>query len=180
MERVLKKFRELKANIELCNKLISSHQKEYLRKRIRFIKFMFEGNNEVASYKKAGICKTTANKILHIIVEKGVEEISKSKVLKKTYLISEEKAEEIIKMVETESPINYGYTQNIFTGEITAEVIQQKYGIKISRDAVYDLFHRYGLSYHKGHRDYIEADKEKQKEYQKSLKKNWQTKKKTK
>ena len=175
MQMLIVEFKKLIPNIDLCNKLIRSNQKEYIRKRLRFIKFIFEGKTETEAYKEAGLCKATANKILHIMlllgVEKGLLKLAEPKKTNRKFLLTDEQSEEIIEMIKTQSPTDYGYIKNVFTGEITAEIIKQKYGISVSKDFVYDLFHRKELSYHKAHRDYIDADKNKQKKYQDSLKK---------
>lgn len=176
MLSILEQFRELSHNNKLCKKLIRRNQKEYIRKRLYFIKLLWSGKSEVSAYTKVNMCKATANKCLHIIVslgiDKGLKKLAEQKVVKKGFKLSEEQAKETILMVETQSPRDYNYDKNIFTGKVIAEIIMEKYGIKVSTDLVYDLLHRYDFSYHKAHRDYLEADKNKQSAYQETLKKN--------
>jgi transposase len=181
MSKILEQFRELTPNIELCKKLIITHQKEYLRKRLRLIELLWEGKTETEAYKKVRLCRETANKCLHVIVDNGVEKglkiLSEQKEVKRDFKLSEDQSKEIILMLETQTPRDYEYDKSIFTGEIIAEIIEKKYGIKVSTSLVYDLLHRHDFSYHKAHRDYIEADKEKQSAYQETLKKTWKTRK---
>lgn len=181
MLSLLEQFRELPRNRKLCKKLIRNHQEEYLRKRLKFIQLLWSNKTEVSAYTKVNMCKTTANKCLHIIVSLGVDEglkkLAKNKKVKKDFKLSDEQSKEIILMVETQSPKDYGYDKNIFTGKVILEVIMEKYGIKVSPDLVYDLLHRHGFTYHKAHRDYLEANKNKQSVYQETLKKNWKIKK---
>ena len=184
MPNLLEQFNELLPNVKLCEKLITTHQKEYLRKRLRFINFLWEGKTEKEAYMEAKICKTSANNCLHTMVSLGVEEglkkLSTPKESKRAFMLSEEQMQEIITMLETETPRNYGFERNIFTGEIIAEIIFNKYSVDISIDFVYDMLHRNNYSYHKAHRDYLEADPVKQKKYQETLKKNWKAEPKTK
>ena len=49
-------------------------------------------------------------------------------------------------MLEKQTPGEYGYDKNIFTGEIIAEIIMEKYEISVSRDFVYDMLHRNNFS----------------------------------
>jgi transposase len=175
MSNILEQFYQLVPDENLCEKLIRSHQKEYLRKRLRFIKNLWEGKTEKEAYKKAKISKTTANRCLHKIVKlgiaEGLKELSTPKESKRDFLLSEEQMQEVIIMLETETPRNYDYERNIFTGEIIAEIIFKKYSIKVSTDFVYDMLHRNKYSYHKAHRDYLEADPIKQEKFQETVKK---------
>jgi len=184
MSYLLDEFKALSANIELCKKLIATHQKEYIRKRLRFILLLWYGKTETLACKEVNLCRETANKWLHVMVDNGVEEglkkLCEQKVLKRPFKLSDEQSQEVILIIETQSPKDYGFDKNIFTGEVIAEIIMKKFKIEVSIDLVYDLLHRYGFSYHRAHRDYIEANKSKQSAYQETLKKNWKTKKKMK
>ena len=81
---LLNEFESHTPNMELCKKMIMKNQKEYIRKRLRFIKYLWEGKTEIEAYTEVKICKATANKLLHTIVSLGVDEglIEISKVKK--------------------------------------------------------------------------------------------------
>ena len=61
-------------------------------------------------------------------------------------------------MIEIQSPLDYGYDQHIFTGKIVVEIVKDTWGITITDQTVYNIFHRHDFSYQRGHRDYENAD----------------------
>ena len=73
-------------------------------------------------------------------------------------------------MLENETPNDYGYEQNIFTGKILVEIVQKKWQIKVSDQSIYNIFKRHGYSYQRGHRDYENADPAAQQAYIETLK----------
>jgi transposase len=154
---------------------MKNNQKEYIRKRLRLIKLLWDGKSEKEASEEVKLSKRIVNKILNTIVtlgvEKGLIEISKPKRMPKPRKLNPQQIEEVIKMVETETPRDYGYDKNIFTGAIIVEIIKDKYGISLSDQSVYNLLDKNNISYHKAHKDYIEADEILQKKYQESIKK---------
>ncbi len=69
-----KKFLELVPDYELLESLIKKNQKEYIRKRLRAIKLLWEGHTITEIKEKLDINKNTTDNWVKIIVENGVEE----------------------------------------------------------------------------------------------------------
>jgi hypothetical protein len=115
-------FRRLKPNQELLKKLWRRHQKEYIRRRLRAIKYLWEGMSHKEVIEKLSLDPSTLNNWLKTLIEYGVEEGLKVLVQPKT-LFKEGKLTlyqefYLLYIIDNYSPNNYGYYQNIFTTKI--------------------------------------------------------------
>jgi len=80
-------------------------------------------------------------------------------------------------MILEQKPIEYGIDRNIWTGEILSNVIKYRWNIELKSARIYEILAEFNLSYQKAHRDYANADKEQQKQFVSTLKKNWSAEK---
>ena len=96
--------------------------------------------------------------------------MTQSKKVKKSGKLSFEQQERLLYTLENEKPSDYGYEQNIFTGQILVEVVKKKWQIELTDQSIYNILHRQGFSYQRGHRDYDNADPLAQKAYALELK----------
>ena len=179
-----KAFYKLTPDFELIDQLIKNNPEEYIRKRLKAIRLLWEGRTKKEVMEKLDIHRTALQNWIRAVVDKGVEDgikyLSRKMRINKPCKLNTTQQEEIIQMVENESPHDYGYVNNVFTGDIIVRIIKQKYQIDVSDQLVYNMFKRHGFSYQKAHRDYENADPEKQKKYCELVKKNWTQKKKKK
>ena len=83
-----------------------------------------------------------------------------------------EQQQEIKEMVLNDRPTKYGIDREIWTGKIIVEVIKQRWGVDLKTSRIYEILDNLNLSHQKAHRDYDNADPEKQKKFVKVLKKN--------
>ncbi len=172
---VNKLFRKLIPNFELLKKLIRKNQKEYLRKRLRAIKMLWEGKSRREVEKQLRIDPSTLLAWLKIMVENGVEKglklLAKSKTVQRRGKLSLAQQLELLYIIEYQSPNDFGYYQNIFTAEILLELVNKLWRIKICDQTIYNILHHHRLSYQRGHRDYDNANREQELQYVKKLKK---------
>ena len=171
-----KKFMELSPDYELLDHLYKTHQKEYIRKRLKAIKLLWQGSSMQEIIKKLDIGINTIDNWVKIVVlygsKEGLNKLAEPMKIKKEGKLSKEQQSEIIEIVETQLPSEYGYEQNMFTGQILVEIIEEKYGIKVTDQTVYNLLHKNHYSYQKAHRDYANADKKNQSNFLNWFKKN--------
>lgn len=71
--------------------------------------------------------------------------------------------QELKEMLLSERPTDYGIERNLWTGKIICNVIQKKWGVELKDSRVYEILDELHLSHQKAHRDYANADKDKQK-----------------
>lgn len=179
-----RKFEKITPNFILLEDLYKKNTKEYIRRRLKAIKLLWNGYKKKEVIEKLDIHRTNLQKWFKAIVEKGVDDglnyLARTKKINKEKKLTKEEQNEIISILENKTPRDHGYDQYIFTGKILVEIIKKKYNKDVSDQTVYNLLHDNGLSYQKGHRDYENADSESQYNYCIKLKKNWIRKKKMK
>jgi transposase len=86
--------------------------------------------------------------------------------------LSQEQKQQLRSIIIEKTPTDYGFDRYIWTGEIICKLIQQEFDVELKDSRIYEILNELGLSHQKAHRDYDNADKDKQKEFQKTLKKN--------
>ena len=167
------KFEDLIPNWELLKKLCRKNQKEYIRRRLRAIKMLWNGYSRQDVMKKLDLDPSTLIIWIKTLVEYGVDDglrrLAKEKTLKRDGKLTQNQQRALIYMIEHQSPTDYGYMQNIFTAKILCEIVMKLWNIKISDQVIYNIFDRHNYSYQKAHRDYEHADPEKQREYANNL-----------
>ena len=166
------RFHEIELDMDLWQKLYYKHQKDYIRRRLSAIKHLHEGKSRLKVCTIMGCSYNTLNDWMDKYIEGGlntlVEAIKHTNVLQQ---LSPEQKQALKRMVLDQSPRTYGIARNIWTGDIIIEVILKRWDIALKRTRVYEILHELGLSYQRGHRDYINGDKEKQGEFVEGLKK---------
>lgn len=181
---LVKKFLELGENKPLLDKLQRRTQKEYLKKRLRIVELLWDRKTPKEIIEKINVRRTIIQQIMNQFVDKGVDEglkhLAQPAKRSRDGKLSLDQQSSIISMICNESPRDYGYVQNTFTGKILVEIIYKKYGVSITDQTVYNMLKKQGFSYQKAHRDYELADPKQQHEYCESIKKNWRANKKPK
>ena len=86
--------------------------------------------------------------------------------------LSFEQKVELKTIVLEQSPMDYGYDRYIWTGALIRDLIEKKWGVKFKKTRVYEILNQLGLSYQRAHRDYANADTDKQRAYIEKVKKN--------
>jgi transposase len=172
-------FAQLKPNFKLLNQLFKKQQKEYIRKRLKAIKSLWQGKSRQAVVEQLEIDRTSLLHWLHLLLEHGVEAglklLAQPKQVKKAGKLAAEQQASLIEILEQKKPSDYGYHQNIFTGKILVEVVKKEWQVQLSDQSIYNLLARQGFSYQRGHRDYVNADPLAQQAYGQELKKALQS-----
>jgi transposase len=162
-------FAQLRPNFKLLKQLFKKQQKEYIRQRLKAIKWLWQGQSRSEVVEKLGIDRTSLLNWLHVLLEYGVEAglklLAQTKKVQKSGKLKAEQQADLIDILEHQKPSDYGYEQNIFTGKILVEVVEKKWQVKLSDQSIYNLLDRHGFSYQRGHRDYDNADPLQQRAY---------------
>jgi transposase len=86
--------------------------------------------------------------------------------------LNPEQQRELKRMLQEQKPIDYGVDRYIWTGKIISTVIKQRWGIELKDSRIYEILDCLNLSHQKAHRDYANADQERQQQFVETLKKN--------
>jgi transposase len=171
-------FAQLQPDFKLLNQLFKKQQKEYIRQRLKAIKWLWQGKSRQAVVDKLEIDRTSLLNWLHILLKHGVEAglklLAQAKQVKKTGKLTAEQQLSLIDLLEHQKPSDYGYHQNIFTGKILVELVAKKWQVRLSDQTIYNVLERQDFSYQRGHRDYVNADPLAQQRYGLALQKTLQ------
>lgn len=167
-------FRVYDLDLNLWQKLYSTHQQEYLRKRLRSIKAVYEGQSRYQVCRSQGCSYNALTKWIDVVLLHGLEAlVVPIKHPKTPQRLSPEQKKELKRMILEQSPREYGIVRNLWTAEIMIEVIQSRWNVSLKSSRVYEILEELGLSYQRAHRDYAPPDKEAQKAFVEKVKKNW-------
>lgn len=79
--------------------------------------------------------------------------------------------QELKKIVIEQSPLDYGFNTDTWTGPIISEVIERRYEVSYKKAQVYNILKSLGLTYQKSKGFYPEANKNHQEKFKEDLKK---------
>ena len=85
--------------------------------------------------------------------------------------LSDHQKKQLRSLVINESPEDYGYNTDTWTGPLLIEWIKNHYHITYKRAHIYNILKSLGLSYQKGRGVYPEADKQEQEAFKEGVKK---------
>ncbi len=169
-------FDKLEQNMELLDELIKKNPEEYIRRRLKTIKHIWEGKSTAFIKEELSLHQTQFNERVKTLAllgtERGLRALAKKMTKKRGRKLNEDQQSGLRDILDNKKPYDFGYEGNVFTGKILVDIIQKEYNVNISDQGVYNLLKYMGYSYQKAHRDYEKADKEEQREYGEKLKKN--------
>lgn len=176
METKIQKFKALGKNEPLLQKYYQANQKEYIRKRFKAVKLLWEGKSQMSVAISIGCGYASLHRWTTALIENGMEEglkeLAKPRSFEKKQALDQSKKKTLKRIIVKKRPSDYGIDRQIWTAETIAAVIKKKWGIELKDSRIYEILDELGLSYQKAHRDYAEAETRSQKSFVKLLKKN--------
>ena len=85
--------------------------------------------------------------------------------------LTQEQLDELRKLLLHESPVNYGFNTETWTGPMIRDYIQKKFGVEYKKAQVYNIIKALGFTYQKGKGTYPEASQQAKDEFSEALKK---------
>lgn len=152
-------------DLELWQKLYNNTQQEYLRKRLRAIKYLYEGKMRPEIAKIIGCTYKTLTTWIDLFLNKGLEALVTPVKHNVKQRLSPQQKIELKEIIINKLPSDYGIDRNIWTGKIIAEVIYKQWSISYKLARIYEILYEIGLSHQRAHRDYINADSQQQKDF---------------
>ena len=113
---------------------------------------LLEENASVATIKSiTGYKRAVAVKIRKLYVKKGVEGIRSKRKKKYKALLTKNQKKQIIKMLNTQTPKDFGYSsENFWNTTMLGVVIKEKFGVEYkSKTSLYLIFKEAKFSFHK-------------------------------
>jgi len=172
MSNRTQKIRKQKLDLDLWQNFYYKHQQEYLRKRLLAIKYLWSGKTKVEVSNLLGCTDKTLATWIDKFLEGGLEMLTSPITHQVKQRLNPEQKQELLQIVLSERPTDYGIDRNIWTGKIIAQVISQKWSVFLKDSRIYEILEELNLSYQKAHRDYANSKPEQQKQFVKTLKKS--------
>jgi len=159
---IAKAFAVLTPDLELLATLRKKVQKEYLRKRLRAIKLLWQGRSRAAICAKLDIHRDSLLDWMKTLVTQGVAAGLRRLVTpKKTphpRKLPVAAQTELPRLLETTIPTERGYTQFIYTARLLVDWVKDQWEVEVSDQSIYNFLHQHHFSYQRAHRDYLNAD----------------------
>lgn len=167
---------ERQLDLNLWHKLYYKEQKQYKRQRLLAIKYLYEGKSRREVTKLLGCTYKTLTTWLDKYIENGLLGLTAAIRHKVACRLSEEQRQQLKEMLLSSKPTAHGIDRNIWTGKIICNVIKHKWGVELKDSRVYEILDELHLSHQKAHRDYANADQDRQRAFVSTLKKTGATK----
>lgn len=158
-------------DLEQWQKLYYQNQQSYLRARLLAIKFLAEGKTRTEVSQLLNCTYKTLTSWIDKYLEGGLEKLTESIKHRVPQRLSPVQKQEFKQMLLEQTPLEYGIDRNLWTAKVMIRVIKQKWNVQLKDSRIYEIIGELNLSYQKGHRDYANADKTKQKQFVELLKK---------
>lgn len=147
-------------DLDLWEKMYYKYQKDYVRKILLAIKYLYEGKNRTEVSEIIGCNYKTLSSWIDKFLEGALDELVKAIAHKVPSRLNSEQRLKLKRMLLEQKPTDYGIDRNIWTGKIISSVIEFSWGIKLKTTRIYEILDELKLSHQKAHRDYENTDKE--------------------
>lgn len=169
MGKLRQKFEQKGFDEKEYQSYFNQHQSEYIRKKLRIIKFYKEKKETKQISKELNVNIQTINKYVNIYISGSFKLLCQKDERPRGSFLTAEQSIEFKKTILSKKPFELGVEGNIWTGKTMREYLEKTYSV-IYKSGIYDLLDRLGLSHQKAHADYGNADKEEQVKFLNDLK----------
>jgi transposase len=108
---------------------------------------------------------------VHRFEEEGIDGLRDRPGRGRKSRLSNSQLDKISHMISHETPSEYGYNTDTWTGPILISWIRSNFNIEFKKAQIYNIINKMGFSYQKARGFYPEADAQKQEEFKEMLKK---------
>jgi transposase len=159
---------------DLWAKLFKQESQEYIRRKLRFVKRLWEIKDRGKVLEEFNLSYNTSGIWLNTYLDKGLRGLVEKKLPTTSgkQKLSPEQKQQLRSVIIEQIPTDYGFDRYIWTGEIICELVKILFDVELKDSRIYEILNELGLSHQKAHRDYDNADKQKQTEFQNNIKKN--------
>jgi len=165
-------IKAIRFDTEEWGKLFCKYQQEYIRKRLKAIKYLHEGQTRQEVMAKIDCARKSLIIWIDMYCEGGLKALGTPMKSHRKQKLGKEEKGELKKMLLEKKPTDYGIDRQIWTGKSIIEVVNQRWNIQLKDSRIYDILKEIGLSHQKAHRDYENADQQAQEEFITKIKKN--------
>jgi transposase len=108
---------------------------------------------------------------VHRFEKEGIEGLRDKPGRGRKSLLTQDQRTRVAELMENESPIDYGYNTDTWTGPLLIDWIDKHFNIKYKKAQIYNIIKSLGFSHQKSRGVYPEADPKAQEVFKEELKK---------
>lgn len=161
---------------EQWQKLYYRHQSQRLRRRLLALRAIWDGQTLVEVCRTQKVHRNTLERWLDLYLHGGFPALLAA-VVHRTHpqTLSPTRRKILRYILLHKLPADYGLDSYQWTGLRAQALIQQKWGLHLELGRIYQIFHQFGLSRQRVHRDYGPSSPAKRAAFVAELKKNSRT-----
>jgi transposase len=157
---------------ELWRKLYYRHQKHRLRRRLLALKAIWDGQTLIEVCRTQKVLRKTLERWVDAYLQGGFRALLAPERRAVPQTLSPPRRKVLKYILLHKTPADYDLDSYQWTARRAQALIQRKWGIHLGLGRLYQLFHEFGLSHQRVHRDYGPADPTDQATFVAQLKKN--------
>jgi transposase len=108
---------------------------------------------------------------VHQFEKEGLEGLKDKEGRGRKSRLTEDQREKLRSVLVNETPMNYGYNTETWTGPLVGQYLKNEFGIAYRKAQVYNILKSIGLTYQKGRGTYPESDEVAREMFKEALKK---------
>jgi len=160
---------------DLWQKLYYRHKAQRQRRRLLALKAIWDGQTMADVCRDQKVHRHALEHWLDLFLHGGFDALLAPERRAVPQALSPQRRKVLHYILLHKAPADYGMDSYQWTGERAQSLIEQKWGIHLGVGRIYQLFHQFGLSHQRVHRDYGPASPAKRAAFVADLKKNSRT-----
>ena len=160
---------------ELWQKLYYRHKAQRQRRRLLALKAIWDGQTLAAVCRDQKVHRHSLERWIDLYLHGGFDALLAPGRRAVPQALSPRQRKVLHYILLHKLPANYGLDSYQWTGGRAQSLIEQKWGIHLGVGRIYQLFHQFGLSRQRAHRDYGPSSPAKRSAFVADLKKNSRT-----
>ncbi len=157
---------------EQWQKLYYRHKAQRPRRRLTALKAIWDGDTLADVCRSQKVRRKTLEHWLDLYLHGGFKALLAPERRAVPQALSLPRRKVLRYILLHKTPADYGLDRYQWTAPLAQQLIQQKWGIRLGLSRLYQLFHQFGLSHQKAHRDYGPSRPAERAAFLEALKKN--------
>jgi transposase len=126
---------------DLWSKLFKQESQEYIRRKLRFVKRLWETKDRGKVLEEFHLSYNTSGVWLKIYLTKGLMGLVEKKLptTSDKQKLSQEQKQQLRNIIVEKTPTDYGFDRYIWTGEIICKLIQQEFDVELKDSRIYEI-----------------------------------------
>ena len=160
---------------DLWQKLYYRHKAQRQRRRLLALKAIWDGQTLAAVCLDQKVHRHSLERWIDLYLHGGFDALLAPERRAVPQALSPRQRKVLHYILLHKLPANYGLDSYQWTGGRAQSLIEQKWGVRLGLGRIYQLFHQFGLSRQRAHRDYGPSSPAKRSAFVADLKKNSRT-----